>query len=59
MSAIIKILFIELLVMILTCLLGAYSSLFDKDDLCDKALSALFIEAFLFIVTVGYCVCIA
>lgn len=59
MSTIAKILFIELLVMVLTCLLGGYCSLFDKDDLCDKALSALFVEAFIFIVTVGYCVCIA
>lgn len=45
--------------MLLTCLLGGYGSVSNKDDLCDMAKSALFIEASLLIVTVGYCVCIA
>lgn len=59
MCTIIKILLIELLVMLLTCLLGGYGSVSNKDDLCDKAKSMLFIEASFLIVTVAYCVCIA
>lgn len=45
--------------MLLTCLLGGYGSVSNKYDLCEMAKSALFIEAFLLIVTVAYCVCIA
>ncbi len=59
MNIIIKILLIELLIILLTCLLGEYGSVSDKYNLWDIAKSALFIEVSLLIVTVAYYVCIA